>query len=53
MLLIKLIRNEVGLAWRMYGRQERHTKGFDGEPEGKKQHGKSRNIWEDDIKMDP
>jgi hypothetical protein len=42
---MKLIRNEVGLEWRMYGRQERHTKGFDGEPEGKKQHRKSWNRW--------
>ena len=37
----------------MYGRQERCTKGFGGEPEGKKQHGKSRHRSEDDIKMDP
>jgi len=52
-LLINPIRNEVVLAWRMYGRQERRTKGFAGEPEGKKQHGKSRHRWENDIKMDP
>jgi hypothetical protein len=30
--LINLIRNE---AWGMYGRQQRRTKGFGGEPEGK------------------
>jgi hypothetical protein len=51
--LINPIRNEVGLAWGMYGRQERRAKGFGGELEGKKQHGKSRHRWEHDIKMDP
>jgi len=51
--LISPIRNQVGLAWEIYGRQERRTKGFGGEPERKKQHGKSRHRWGDVTKMGP
>lgn len=41
------------MAWEIYDRQERRTKGFGREPERKKQHGKSSHRWEDDTKMDP
>lgn len=43
----------MGFAWEIFGRQERLTNGLGGEPERKKQHGRSRHRWEGDIKMDP
>jgi len=36
----------------MYGGEERHVQGFDGEPEGKRQLGRPRHRWEVNIKMD-
>ena len=34
-----------------YGRQERRIQGFGGRPEGKRQTGRPRCRWEDNIKL--
>ena len=45
------IKNEMGWACGMYGRQERCIHGFGVGPEGKSPFGRSRHRWEDNIKM--
>jgi hypothetical protein len=42
----------VGGACSTYLAQERCLQGFGGRPEGKRPLGRSKLIWEDDIKMD-
>ena len=38
-------------AWRVWGRKEMHTNVLVRKPEGKRQFGKHKSRWEDNIKM--
>ena len=45
-------KNETGRACSTYGGEQRCVQGLVGEPEGKRQLGRSRPRWQDNIKMD-
>jgi hypothetical protein len=42
----------MGGACRAHGREEKCVQNFDWKPEGKRQLGRRRHRWEDNIKMD-
>jgi hypothetical protein len=48
----KIKKNEMGGTCSAYGGGERYIQGFGGKPEGKRQLGRPRRRWEDNIKID-
>jgi hypothetical protein len=48
----KIEKNEVGGACRTFGREENCDRFLVGKPEEKRQLGRTRRKWEDNIKMD-
>ena len=48
----KIEKNEMGGTFSAYGERRGIYRGFLGKPEGKRQLGRPRRRWEDNIKMD-